>query len=1291
MDEWRAWLSQAGPASRLLGWLNFSDGRPDPKWQRQLDDTYAQAVQWEPDKPWPLVRQWLTDELDRLERGDSAAFRDSTQARAALRLIFDHALPAYRRHHADLLGRRRDDELFTAFFVARVAEAILHQGPPWEQTDRIVRDALQILNDFVGYRPIAVLETRPQTDFYPHEKIRPVPIYLRGAGVAKGPYHDLIEWGLKLLRDTDPDLLHEACFDPELLDELAYDPRPIDHSHPVTRRPNYLFGEWDPHQVDSQGRYRRFVVRKRILDDILSRVPDRDTAEATRAERLFEAAAVFAGTVLMASGTCGSGPNSFDSTVTLSKLVPRIARYRDAFYKRLIASVSGEHGKKLRDEAARLQQPFGAVRQHINQRLARQRAIELQESRLALIFAEMGYPEVSRRHAQHLESVAVRFQTEIRLRLTMARFAVDRADAAKAFQWLDEAEDLLHRGIRCGAIVDPWNALGFHGLFPLFSSREDSIHDPRLDELVETVGRMFHLYATTLSVAASAGDEGLRQSISDRLHRFAQWWDQHAVYEVSDLPRVKGQERADAAEHVARAMAGVRRSAHSGDLAYWRQHREGFRSPAAFAQVIDALLHRRDYRASLALLMTWLGESNSVPLVEENDSFYRLAERWLEDVSASQLPDHERAALVLRFLELLEANAEELWEVPAGLRHTRRPAEEDPFASAYEEVTFEDSTDDSGGGVLGEGPLDDFPAEEEFRRLEERLRFLTTVARLWQQSVPWLRSIVRLSPDRRETIRGWQQTGHHWQPALMALLDEIHALKVPEPVGGFEEVMEYDRRQFARERLAEAVIETSIELSLAVRQMGPWTQAEITPWPHDAAWEPIAQQLEADFALHDSPALRMTLARLMRELRDQPLLFVPMSAGGHPSNILQSRRAQAAIRSLLQRLPRRGLIRETFHLIQLARTMEQTSPPQGRKVSEFDHLFPTALQAVLEALLDAVHSWSAEEQAQHDLVDLLRRILEPFLNLWLEHSQSLRLSVLESPPPGWDWDELHAQIRRYGTDLFTPQFLSLAHLRTVLHRGVETWLRDQANRSDAPRIVEDFLEARVDQKRIIVWLEYICHALIEHHEEYRDYNSTTTQSDYGENLHLLLEFLRLKCKYERFSWQMRPLVLAHEVLCRRGQDRAAEKWHENMAAMTRQLADQLLAELDQLEQRTGLRLRTIRDRLEERFVRPLLIDRLVSCVEPAMSEAARASHTTTALARLEQHLAPLTHEPIGIGLDLPEWLERLEEEVRRVAEKTPASTRHSHRGLDEGVRLSYSDLQQQLAEWNSPLPGAGPR
>ena len=54
---------------------------------------------------------------------------------------------------------------------------------------------------------------------------------------------DGIRAGEKVGAGTE--LLDEACFDPDRMDELGFDPRAHDHFHPVNKRPNVLFGEWD--------------------------------------------------------------------------------------------------------------------------------------------------------------------------------------------------------------------------------------------------------------------------------------------------------------------------------------------------------------------------------------------------------------------------------------------------------------------------------------------------------------------------------------------------------------------------------------------------------------------------------------------------------------------------------------------------------------------------------------------------------------------------------------------------------------------------------------------------------------------------------------------------------------------------------------------------------------------------------------------------------------------------------------------------------------------------------------
>jgi hypothetical protein len=106
---------------------------------------------------------------------------------------------------------------------------------------------------------------------------------------------------------------------------------------------------------------------------------------------VFEAGAVLAGTMLMASGISGDAPDTFDSNTTLSKLLPSIAAYRDQFYMDLLEWLPPAHRERLQIEAEARRQPFGRARQDLNRQLARLRASQLVNCRLASIFARMGF------------------------------------------------------------------------------------------------------------------------------------------------------------------------------------------------------------------------------------------------------------------------------------------------------------------------------------------------------------------------------------------------------------------------------------------------------------------------------------------------------------------------------------------------------------------------------------------------------------------------------------------------------------------------------------------------------------------------------------------------------------------------------------------------------------------------------------------------------------------------------------------------------------------------------------
>jgi hypothetical protein len=1298
MDASLPGLAERVPPTAVLGYLNFSDGRPDPRFQKALDSAFAYLHTRGAAEPWAVLGAWLREQADELHSSSAAAFRDVTQVKAVVGIVFGPLLTAYREHHRDLLAHQSDAALFNSFFVARAAEAVLAQGGPWNETDRIIHGAIHKLNDYVGHRPIAVLETRPQTELYPHERLRPIPLYLRGVGAATGPYREVIERAIKILEETPDEIRDHAWFDLSRMDELAVDPRAYDHGHPVNRRPNYLFGEWDPHLIDIKGHFRRFILRQTVLDALLARIahptPQHEALQDQHEALLFEAAAVLAGTILMASGVCGDGPTAHDSDARLANLVPDVARYRDSFYTRLLDTVTGDHADLLKAEAKRLKQPFGGIRQHLNQELARQRAAQLQNHELAVLLAELGFPAASRQYASRIPTTSARILSEIAIGQTTAELSSNSGRLTEAAALLPAVEDYVTRGIECGALADPWNILGYQGLYPLFQSREDSTHDPRIEELIDALTRQFDLYARLLAAAASAGEARIQESLTKGVRKLATWWDKFAAYEVNDVPRLHGGERAEAALHVARALADWNKRARTDetgsneDIAFWRDRREGFTSAAGFAQVIEALLRQQDWRASLALLIAWLSESATVPLEDGTASFHDLSARWLDGAAASS----DRDTLVPRFFALLASNAEELWHVPELPGGSRSKSDDDVFSSAYEGMTFKDSADDGEDGAVaggGQPAREEFALEEAARDLEQRLAFLSAVAEMWRTAARPRKKSTSVTAGKAiagDSPESWLETALTWHRDLEEFIESLHEVDVPDPVGGVDEVMEYDRRRMTKDHLTDVALDTCVEVGRAIRALAAVVGDRPDSTGERAAWEAAAGRVEKAVAARESNRVRDALPNLARTLSREPLLFVPLSEGGRPRPILRARSALSLLESLFERLPPLGLIRETYHLVRLAKSMEKNGPESGRRVSEFDRLFRIALRAVVDTLLDAARVWDAEKSADTEpLVDILRKIADSFLSIWVQHSQTLRLSAIEAVMDDSEWGPFRAFIKKYGREIFTAHFLTYGNVRGLLHRGVGAWL-DALVEGDGDqrpeKMLNDLERGKLSRATAVQYLEVVLHTIAEHYEEYRDYNTTTTWSDYGENLYVLLDFLRIKAKYERYAWRMRPLVLAHEALCRKGLPELAERWEKSIADFSRPLAVELMEKLGEKEAEHAVRLRTIRDRIEEKFLRPLALDRLCALVEPAAAEA-RAGEAGTAYSRLSELLQPLADNPIGVGLDVPQWLRKLRDEVDRVRDAATVPPKPA-----EPVRMTFAELQRQLDEWEEPLTGS---
>jgi hypothetical protein len=1284
---------------QILGYLNFSSGGSDVKVSRALNklaSNYQARVDSETPSPSKTaigklaegLRADLTSRLESISR-TSAAFQNPQQARDALSIVFDDVLPGYFRHHADLLWHQMPDIAVNSFFIARVFEAtlkVLSQETPREQ---ITREVLRHLNDFVGHRPIATLESH-KGDVYANERVRPVPIFIRDAGAAFGPYQEVVERAIQLIANAPDEIVTAAGFDLQLLDELAFDPRAYDFDHPANKRPNYQFGIWDPHLLDQQGRFRRFVSQQITLDALLSRVTT--DSKLPREELLFEAAAVLAGTILMASGISGGSPSAHDSTVTLGTLLPGIARYRDAFYSHLIESLDGPHGKRLKKEAKERKQPFGGARQHLNAELARLRATQLEHAHLSRAMARMGLPDSAAKYANVIPCASVRIMCRIDCLLTEANQLVHQDRPDRAVTLLMEAESWMHRGIRCGALIDPWNVLGFDGAYPLFHGPENSVHDYRADDLIEIVESIFASYAKTWNRAIAQKDEATIEAASHRFGTLAHWWHQYAVHEVSAVDAVDPLNAFSAADRVAEALrlwhakdpSEIGAARGGGNVKFWARYAEMFDGPKAYALVVEALFEQDDLAAAMALLVHWISRADQVPLVRPDASFHDLCRRWFDKARTNP----GALAHATKFLDYLEANAETLWRVPEFAGQKKQPRTDardfdkttedvrdsgfhgdgedrdvdegdeedgDPFSAAYDEIIYRDSTDDGvEGPIAGERDGDTDELSREAKRLGNHLDFHSTLAILWRSTALLFAAsdddASADNPHSAEKLRHWIETAEINHGHLLSLLSDVEAWRLPNPSGNQDSMLDYYRAQSAKEHLLEKIASTCVDVSDASRLLrGAYGLFQL-PQGDPAADRDVAEldlytPLYSALFRRDAEGLRRMWGPFLEELAQRPLLYVPLAKHGKPANVVRVRSRQHAIEDLLSWMPKLGLILETCQLMEAARDMERRHKVGSGAVTEFDELFKVGYRSIVEALVTSSRTWHQDE-ADDALISCMEQMTESLLATWLAHSRTLRLSALEKAMDRKTWKRLVDFIQRFGGELFTQRFLNLGTIRAILHQGVSAWLgklREEPT-DDAP---VEFLAAFDDEsipEHAVEDFSLILESIAENFIEFRDYNTTTTQSDKGEMLFSLLDFLRLRTKYDRVCWNLKPVMLSHEILLRHGCDDAARVWQRALNERISDEADGYLRQLAQLQKKYAMRMPTVADRLGERFVRPLSVDRVRALVKRVMEEA-RSEKLGDFFELFESEIQELTKTPTGVGLDVPTWIAAIEDEV----------------------------------------------
>ena len=85
-------------------------------------------------------------------------------------------------------------------------------------------------------------------------------------------------------------------------------------------------------------------------------------------------------------------------------------------------------------------------------------------------------------------------------------------------------------------------------------------------------------------------------------------------------------------------------------------------------------------------------------------------------------------------------------------------------------------------------------------------------------------------------------------------------------------------------------------------------------------------------------------------LNKHSLLYIPLSKGGKPQDIVQFRALRSAIVDLLRSLPVMGLLVETHELLETSLAMERNHPPGAGSITEFDGLFKVGFRGMVKSL-----------------------------------------------------------------------------------------------------------------------------------------------------------------------------------------------------------------------------------------------------------------------------------------------------------------------------------------------------
>ena len=111
-------------------------------------------------------------------------------------------------------------------------------------------------------------------------------------------------------------------------------------------------------------------------------------------------------------------------------------------------------------------------------------------------------------------------------------------------------------------------------------------------------------------------------------------------------------------------------------------------------------------------------------------------------------------------------------------------------------------------------------------------------------------------------------------------------------------------------------------------------------------------------------------------------------------------------------------------------------------------------------------------------------------------------------------------------------------------------------------------------------------------------------------------------------------------------------------------------------------MKSVGDRLDERFVKPMAINKLCALLAPSIQEARKGGETPS-FTRFLELVKEFTKDAIGTGYEPPDWLEEIEEEINRYRNRSEEDDEMLDlKDFIPSIPLRKTDIQRVIRELN---------